>query len=63
MATFLGTTGVSFHLEQIIKGAAEKLILISPYWKANGRIREFIDDRDRLKIDTTAPCSDQSAPG
>jgi phosphatidylserine/phosphatidylglycerophosphate/cardiolipin synthase-like enzyme len=51
MATFLDTTGGSYHLEQIIKGAAERLVLISPYLRTNDRIREFLDDRERLKID------------
>jgi hypothetical protein len=51
MATFLDTTGGSYHLEQIIKGAQERLVLISPYLRTNERIREFLDDRERLKID------------
>lgn len=51
MATFLDTTGGSYHLEQIIKGASERLVLISPYLRTNDRIREFLDDRERLKID------------
>lgn len=51
MATFLDTTGGSYHLEQIIKGATERLVIISPYLRTNERIREFLDDRERLKID------------
>lgn len=51
MATFLDTTGGSYHLEQIIKGATERLVLVSPYLRTNERIREFLDDRERLKID------------
>ena len=51
MATFLDTTGGSYHLEQIIKGATERLVLISPYLRTNERIREFLDDRERLKIE------------
>lgn len=51
MAIFLDTTGGSYHLEQIIKGATERLVLISPYLRTNDRIREFLDDRERLKID------------
>jgi len=31
MAKFLDTTGVSNELAQIIKGAKEKLVIISPY--------------------------------
>jgi hypothetical protein len=31
MAKFLNTTGVSYHLEELIKGTKDRLILISPY--------------------------------
>lgn len=51
MAEFLTTTGVSFRLEEIIKRANERLILISPYFKMNARIRELLEDKNRLKID------------
>lgn len=51
MATFLDTTGISYRLEQIIKSANERLILISPYLKINARIKELLEDKDRLKID------------
>jgi hypothetical protein len=51
MAKFLDTTGVSYHLEQIIKGATERLIIISPFLKINKRIKEFLEDKDRLKLD------------
>ncbi|RQD89575.1 hypothetical protein D5R95_02115 [Methanosalsum natronophilum] len=52
MAKFLTTTGVSFKLEEIIKNADEKLILISPFLKINDRIRELIEDKNRIKINT-----------
>lgn len=51
MAKFLDTTGISYHLEQIIKNANERLVLISPYLKINDRIKELLEDKDRLKID------------
>jgi len=51
MAKFLDTTGVSYHLEQLINNSKEKLILISPYLKINERIRQLLEDKDRLKID------------
>ncbi|VVB61739.1 PLD-like domain protein [uncultured archaeon] len=51
MAKFLDTTGVSYHLEQIIKNAGDKLILISPYIKISDRIKELLEDKNRLKID------------
>lgn len=51
MAKFLVTSGVSFHLEELVKKANEKLILISPYLKFNDRIKELLEDKDRLKLD------------
>jgi len=35
MAKFLNTTGVSYHLEELIKGTKDRLILISPYLQFN----------------------------
>lgn len=51
MAKFLDTTGISYHLEQTIKNANERLVLISPFLKINDRIKELLEDKDRLKID------------
>jgi phosphatidylserine/phosphatidylglycerophosphate/cardiolipin synthase-like enzyme len=51
MAKFLDTTGVSHHLQQLINKATEKLILISPFLKINDRIKQSLEDKNRLKID------------
>ncbi|MBP8000788.1 MAG: phospholipase D family protein [Chloroflexi bacterium] len=51
MAKFLDTTGVSYHLQQLINQAQDTLILISPYLKINERLRQSLDDKDRMKID------------
>ena len=51
MAEFLTTTGVSFRLEEIIKSATERLVIISPFLRVNERIKELLEDKDRLKID------------
>lgn len=51
MAKFLDTTGISYHLEQLIKKSEERLILISPFLQINDRIKELLEDKDRLKID------------
>ncbi len=51
MGTFLTTTGVSYRLEEIIKNANERLILISPFFNVNTRVKELLEDKDRLKID------------
>ncbi|HFC8536116.1 TPA: phospholipase D family protein [Neisseria bacilliformis] len=51
MAKFLTTTAASFYLEELIKTARERLFLISPYWKLNDRLKELLEDKNRLKID------------
>lgn len=51
MAKFLDTTGVSYYLQQIITQAQDTLILISPYLKINERLRQALDDKDRMKLD------------
>lgn len=51
MAKFLNTSAVNYYLEELIKNAQERLVLISPYLRVNDRIRELIEDKNRLKID------------
>ena len=51
MAIFLNTSATNFYLEGLIKDARERVILISPYLKLNDRIKELLEDKDRLKID------------
>lgn len=51
MAKFLNTSGTNFFLEELIINAKERLILISPYLRLNDRIKELLEDKDRLKID------------
>ena len=51
MPKFLTTSGITFHLEGLIKSAREKLILISPFLKVNERLRQLLEDKDREKID------------
>ena len=51
MAKFLDTTGISYHLETIIKNSTKRLVLISPFLKINDRIKDLLEDKDRLKID------------
>ena len=48
---FLVTSGVSYHLEELIKNATERLVIISPYLRVNERIKELLEDKDRMKID------------
>ncbi len=51
MAKFLNTTGVSYHLEELIKSTNDKLILISPYLQFNDRIKEHIKNLNIQKRD------------
>lgn len=51
MARFLNTSATNYFLEELIKNAKERLVLISPFLKLNDRIKELLIDKDRLKID------------
>ncbi|OEC50538.1 MULTISPECIES: phospholipase D family protein [Pseudomonas] len=51
MAKFLNTSATNYFLEELIKNAKDRLILISPFLKLNDRIKELLIDKDRLKID------------
>jgi phosphatidylserine/phosphatidylglycerophosphate/cardiolipin synthase-like enzyme len=51
MARFLNTSATNYFLEELIKNARDRLILISPYLKLNARIKELLEDKNRLKID------------
>ena len=51
MAKFLNTSATNYFLEELIKGASDRLILISPFLKLNDRIKELLEDKNRLKID------------
>ena len=51
MAKFLNTSAITYHLEELLKSARERLIIISPYLKFNDKIRELLEDKNRMKID------------
>ena len=51
MAKFLNTSATNYFLEELIKNAKDRLILISPFLKLNDRIKELLTDKNRLKID------------
>lgn len=51
MAKFLNTSATNYFLEEMIKDAKDKLILISPFLKLNDRMKELLADKNRLKID------------
>jgi hypothetical protein len=51
MAKFLNTSAANYYLEEIIRLAQDRLILISPFLKLNDRIKELLEEKNRLKID------------
>ncbi len=51
MAKFLNTSATNYFLEEIIKTAKDRLVLISPFLRLNERIKELLEDKNRLKID------------
>jgi len=51
MAKFLNTTGVSYHLEELIKGTKDRLILISPYLQFHNRVKDNIENLNVQKKD------------
>ena len=48
MAKFLNTSATNYYLEELITAARERLIIISPFLKFNDRIRELLEDKDRI---------------
>jgi len=51
MAKFLNTSAANYYLEEIIRLAHNRLILLSPFLKLNDRVKELLEDRNRLKVD------------
>lgn len=51
MAKFLNTSATNYFLEELIKNARDRLVLISPFLKLNERMKELLEDKNRLKID------------
>ena len=51
MAKFLNTTGISYHLEQLIGNTKDRLILVSPYLQLNERVKEHIKNLNIQKKD------------
>lgn len=51
MAKFLNTTGVSYHLEELIKNTNDRLILISPYLQFHKRVKDHLENLNIQKKD------------
>jgi len=51
MSKFLNSSGISFYLENLIKNADISIFLISPFLKFNPKIKQLLDDKNRLRKD------------
>jgi phosphatidylserine/phosphatidylglycerophosphate/cardiolipin synthase-like enzyme len=51
MAKFLNTTGISYHLEELIKNTKDRLILISPYLQFHKRVKDHLENLNIQKRD------------
>lgn len=51
MPKFLNTSATNYFLETLIKDAKERLVLISPFLRLNDRIKQLLEDKNRLKMD------------
>ena len=51
MAKFLTTSGINYLIEEVIKSAKERVVLVSPYLKLNTRIKELLSDGYRPDVD------------
>ncbi|MHC1754362.1 MAG: phospholipase D family protein [Methanosarcina sp.] len=51
MAEFLDTEGTTHYLTKILKNAKQEVFIISPYLKINHKIKDLIEDQNRMKID------------
>lgn len=51
MAKFLNTSAANYYLEEIIRLARERLVLITPVLKLNDRVKELLEDKHQRQIE------------
>jgi polyhydroxyalkanoate synthesis regulator phasin len=51
MAKFLNTSAANYYLEEIIRLARDRVILLTPVLKLNDRVRELLEDKNQRKIE------------
>src|SRR5689334_4367149 len=51
MAKFLNTSAANYYLEEIVRLANDRLILLSPILKFNDRVKELLEDKNDRKIE------------
>jgi hypothetical protein len=50
LAEVLSTSGISHHLEQLMKNATRELVIISPYLKVTDHIRQILREIDGTRV-------------
>jgi hypothetical protein len=56
MIKFLTTQGINYHLEELLKNANSKIILVSPYFKLQRRIKEILRNKKQQGIEIFFVC-------
>ena len=51
MAKFLNTSAANYYLEEIIRLAHDRLVLITPVFKLNDRVKELLEEKNQRKIE------------
>jgi hypothetical protein len=51
MAKFLNTSAANYYLEEIIRLAHDRLVLITPVLKLNDRVRELLEEKNEARIE------------
>lgn len=51
MAKFLNTSAANYYLEEIIRLANDRMILLSPILKFNDRVKELLADKNQRRIE------------
>jgi hypothetical protein len=51
MAKFLNTSAANYYLEEIIRLAHDRLVLITPLLKLNERVKELLEDKNQRRIE------------
>src|SRR6516165_1024826 len=51
MAKFLTTSAINYLIEEVIKTAKERLVLVSPYLRLNDRIKELLSSGYKPDVD------------
>src|SRR5262249_39646531 len=51
MAKFLNTSAANYYLEEIIRLANDRLVLLNPVLRLNDRVKELLEDKNQRKIE------------